>query len=320
MDPLQFFGASRLAIVAGKGGVGKTTVSAVLARAAADSGVRVLVVELEGKPALGELFGHEGPLPYDEVVLVEGLGPAGTGSVRGCTLTPPQALSDYLDTHGLRRVTKRLVTSGVIDVVSTAAPGIDDILVLGKLKQLERTASHVDLIVVDGPAAGHAITFLQAAAGLADAVTSGPVATQARDVLELLGDPERCQVLLVTLPETTPVNELVETAFALEDRVGVQLGPVVVNAVDDGDDLPTGDDLERLVGAVPEPEEAAAVAAAATFRQHRRDAQRAEIERLGAELPLPQLLLPHILAAGIRSEHLPELAAAMTTSIGRVPA
>ena len=94
------------------------------------------------------------------------------------------------------------------------------------------------MIVVDGPAAGHAITFLTAAAGLADAVSCGPVRAQADDVLELLHDPERCQVVLVTLPETTPVNEVVETAYALEDEVGVQLGPVVVNGVDVGDALP----------------------------------------------------------------------------------
>lgn len=319
MDPLQFFGASRLAIVAGKGGVGKTTVSAVLARAAADCGLSVLVVELEGKPALGELFGRPGALPYEEVTLAEGLGSAGTGQVRGCSLTAPQALSDYLDTHGLRRVTKRLVTSGVIDVVSTAAPGIDDILVLGKLKQLERTAGHVDLIVVDGPAAGHAITFLQAAAGLADAVSTGPVATQARDVLELLGDPERCQVLLVTLPETTPVNELVETAFALEDRVGVQLGPVVVNSIDTRSDLPEVDAIDAAVADVSDPEAAQALAAAAAFRAGRHRSQLDEMARLGAELPLPQLHLPQVLAAGIRPEHLEGLSRAMLDSVERLP-
>ena len=62
----------------------------------------------------------------------------------------------------------------------------------------------------------------------------GPIRTQASDVAEMLADPARCQVVLVTLPETTPVNELIETAYALEERVGVQLGPVVVNGVDAG--------------------------------------------------------------------------------------
>ena len=123
----------------------------------------------------------------------------------------------------------------MIDVVGTAAPGIDDIVVLGKIKQLERSGEY-DLIVVDGPAAGHAITFLTAASGLADSVAGGPIRTQADEVLEMLHDPARCQVVLVALPEATPVNEVIETAYALEDEVGVQLGPIVLNAVDELDD------------------------------------------------------------------------------------
>ena len=98
-------------------------------------------------------------------------------------------------------------------MVGTAAPGIDDIVVLGKIKQLERSGDY-DLIVVDGPAAADAITFLTSASGLAEAARSGPVRAQADDVLELLRDPQRRQVVLVALPETTPVNEMIETAFA----------------------------------------------------------------------------------------------------------
>ena len=113
----------------------------------------------------------------------------------------------------------------MIDVVATAAPGIDDILVLGKVKQLERSGDY-DLILVDGPAAGHAITFLHGRGRAASTrSTVGPIETQADDVLELLADPTRCQVVLVTLAEETPVNEMIETAFALEDRVGVALAP-----------------------------------------------------------------------------------------------
>ena len=85
------------------------------------------------------------------------------------------------------------MTSGALDMVATAAPGIRDILVLGKVKQLER-AGAADLIVLDAPAAGHAITFLQSARALLDAVRVGPINAQARDVLELLTDHERCQV------------------------------------------------------------------------------------------------------------------------------
>ncbi|MGH9192721.1 MAG: ArsA-related P-loop ATPase, partial [Acidimicrobiales bacterium] len=229
MDPEQFFGASRLVIVAGKGGVGKTTVSAALAHAAALAGLSTLIVEVEGRTGLPAMFG-QGELSYDEVVLSPGGGPDGAADVRARTLTADAALLEYLRDHGLSRLSKRLVSSGALDVVATAAPGIKDILLLGKVKQLER-AGAADLIVLDAPAAGHAIAFLQAARSLLDTVSVGPINAQARDVLELLEDHRRCQVMLVTIPEETPVNEAVETAFSLEDRVGVGLGPIVVNGV-----------------------------------------------------------------------------------------
>ena len=125
-------------------------------------------------------------------------------------------------------------------MVGTAAPGIDDLVVLGKIKQLERYGSW-DLVLVDGPAAGHAVSFLTSASGLLDAIGAGPVHDQAREVAAMLGDPRRCRVTLVTLPEATPVNELLDTAEILRARVGVTLGPVVVKQVDRDEPLPDPD-------------------------------------------------------------------------------
>ena len=224
----------------------------------------MLAVDLDGKPQLGTLV----------------------GDVPHLSLSAAAALAEYLETHGLKRVAKRLSSSGIIDVVSTAAPGLDDIVVLGTLKALERSDEH-DLIVVDGPAAGHAITFLMSARGLLDTVRGGPIHTQALDVLEMLGDPDRCQVVLVTLPETTPVNELVETAYALEERVGVQLGPVVVNGVDDGPLLEWTDDTDP------------GLVAAAEYRNARRQLHRDEIARLTDVLAIDQIHLPHLVSPGL---------------------
>jgi len=267
--------AARVTIVAGKGGVGKTTVTAVLARAAADAGLRVLAVELDGKPVLAGLLGD---IPCE---VVDG----------------PAALEAYLRDHGFGRIARRLTNTGVIDVVATAAPGIDDIVVLGKIKALERSGEW-DVIVVDGPAAGHALTFLTSAAGLLDAVRGGPVRAQAQDVVDLLADPERCQVVLVTLPETTPVNELVETAYALEDRVGVRLGPIVVNNVDDlgggGVPEPSAVPLTELADG-----DAELLTAAAVFRRARLQMQGEEIARLGAELALERWYLPLLPVSGL---------------------
>jgi anion-transporting ArsA/GET3 family ATPase len=309
VDPLQFFAASRLLVVAGKGGVGKTTVTAVLARAAAESGLRVLVIDVEGKAGLAGLLG-DGPddvFPYDETVLGDDLGADGTGQISGRTITAGRALIEYLDDHGLRRVSKRLADTGVLDIVSTAAPGIEDILVLGKVKQLERGGS-ADLIVLDGPAAGHAISFLESASALLDAVNVGPIQAQAKDVIEMLSDASRCQVMLVTLPEETPVNELIETSFALEDRIGVALAPVVVNGVYGRRDVDpsTTDDPD--------------LRAAAEFRQERCAAQAVQLQRLADGLPLPQIVLPFVFAAGLRPDDTEAMVPLFLDAVRALPA
>jgi anion-transporting ArsA/GET3 family ATPase len=318
MDVSTFCEESRVLVVAGKGGVGKTTMAAALATMGARAGLSVLVVELEGKSGIGAAFGAAEPLDYDEVVLSAPSDPeAGPGSVRGRRITPDDALLEYLADHGLQRVSKRLVSSGVIDVVATAIPGIRDVLVLGKVKQLERDKV-ADLIVVDAPATGHAMTFLTSAAGLLDAARSGPVRAQAADVVELLTDPTRCRVILVTLPEEMPVSETVEAAYQLEDRAGVQLGPVVLNACDD----PPAALGHPARGAAKEAgvsltdEQLDALEEARSFRLRRQELQNEQIERLGRELPLPQLRTPEIMSPTIGPVEIDQLARALELGVG----
>ncbi len=280
MNPLQSVTSARLAIVAGKGGVGKTTVTAVLARAAIQRGLRVLVVELDGKPTLAEL------LPEVEVQHI----------------SATASLQEYLDSHGLSRVAKRLARSGIIDVVATASPGIDDIVVLGKIKQLERSGRY-DLVVVDGPAAGHAITFLLAAKALLGTMRGGPIHTQATEVNEMLSDPERTAVVMVTLPEATPANEAVETAKAVRERVGVRLGALVVNAVDAGPLLPADAAAEG-----------SAMRAAAEFRNARRQLHASTRRDLEQRLPLPQLVVPLVAGAVLDAAAIDSLASAWSNA------
>jgi len=319
LDPARFFAASRLVIVAGKGGVGKTVVSATLARAAARVGMSALVIEVEGKSGLATMYG-QGALEYDEAVLFAGGGPEGEGEVRARTLTPDDALLDYLQDHGLSRISKRLVSSGALDVVATAAPGIKDILILGKVKQLER-AGVADLLILDAPAAGHAITFLRAARALLDTVRVGPINAQAREVLEMLTDHERCRVVLVTLPEETPVNELVDTAFSLEDRVGIGLAPVVVNGVYDEVAGVAADPVAaaQAAGTTLRDGEAEALVAAARFRADRTSLQVGQIARLAEQLPLEQIRLPFVFTTEIGAGELDGLADRLVAEIVRLP-
>ncbi len=282
---------SRVLIVAGKGGVGKTTVSAALCMAAAKAGLDALLVELESEGPAAKLLGWRGSLSYDDAEI---LGWDVKGRLRARCLRPENVLADYLYSHGLAKIAKRLASSGTLDVVSTAIPGLKDILVLGKIRQLEE-AKAADLLVVDAPASGHALSFLNSASGLADAAASGPLRTQSLEVLDLLHDEERSRVLLVTIAEETPVNETVETAFALEDRVGVALGPLLVNAVDVGlrpnlEEEPQAI-LERFPDSLSEPE-ARALARAAHWRRARYQSQQEALQRLSEALPLQQIILP----------------------------
>ena len=294
MDPARFFAASRVLIVAGKGGVGKSTMAAALSRSAARAGLSTLLVRLTPGGPISRLFAQP-ELSGTDQTLHAGGGPGGDADVRGRLITPDEALAEYLADHGLARITRRLVSSGAIDVVTTAAPGIRDLLVLGRVKGLE-TAGAADLIVLDAPAAGHAVSFLQSATGLRAAVGAGPIAAQADDVLAMLADPARCRVVLVTIAEETPVNEVVETAFALEDEIGVALGPIIVNGLvtippgleTDLDSVMTTNDMDLT------PDDAARLRDAAAFRIRWSSRQHDQVDRLSEQLPLAHMTTPYL--------------------------
>ena len=258
----ELFASSRTIIVAGKGGVGKTTVSAALALAAARRGRRVLYVELDGKPIAPILR-------------------SGEGHITTMTLTAGDALVDYLEHHGLGRLARRFASTGILDVIAAAAPGLDDLLVLGRIKALERD-QNIDLIVVDGPAAGHALTFLRVAHGIRGGIRTGLIANQAAEVSEFLGDHRRCSVVMVTLAATTPVTETVDTALTIEDEIGVALGPIIVNrqlAPDDAEGEPCTSPVLR---------------ASLEFYRSRRALQLESIATLHELLPLPRIDLPEV--------------------------
>jgi len=258
MDTRHFLSASRVLIVAGKGGVGKSTVAAALAQAATGVGLHTLLVEIEGKnPVVG----------LDQ-------------RVERLAITPGAALADYFDSLGLGRVSRRLLAAGIVDLVASTAPGIDDLLILGKIKQLEQTGEW-DLIVVDGPPAGQAIGLLRAPLSLRQAVRGGPIHTQAIEILNMLADPARCRVMMVSTPELTPVSELIDTAFEIEDQIGVALGPVVLNGIDDESLPKNGNGNSELNEAL-------------IYRRNRQQRHELACALLTQKLPLQQLRLPRL--------------------------
>lgn len=272
MDLAQFLTASRVLIVAGKGGVGKSTVAQTVASVAAEAGLSVLLVRI------GVLA--------DESRQNESKKPEFAGAVKHLTLEPGDALSEYLSTRGLGLVTRQLSSLGIVDVVASAAPGIDDLLVLGKIKQLARDGSQ-DLLVVDGPPAGQALSLLRAPMSLGRAVLAGPIRQQADEVRAMLAEVTACRLMLVTTPELTPVMELVDTAFDLEDELGVHLSPLIVNRCD-LDELPAAaDELRQACRTTSQ-------RAALEYRLTRRQRQFLAMDQLRQRVPLQRIVLPDV--------------------------
>ena len=315
MELAEWCSSSRVIILAGKGGVGKTTTAAALSVAAARAGRTVLLVELEGKSGLGSMF---------DIAHLEGEREVYPG-VTFLPLAADEALLEYLESHGLGRMSKRLVGTGALDILATAVPGMKEILVLGKVKSLQR-ARAADVIVVDGPAAGHAVTFLLSPKGLLDAVRVGPVLTQAVEVTEMLADPDRAQVMLVTLPEETPVNETAETAEAFIDRIGMTLGPLVVNGLYPDRPLAgltTPEEIRAAAeqaGVVVPDGEVDHLARAARFVTRRRRLQEEQLAHLAERLPdLPRVVLPFLFSADIGRAELEVLAEALAAGVSALP-
>ncbi len=295
----------RLVAVVGKGGVGKTTFAAALGEHCANAGRSVLLIDIEGKHELARLFGHTRLTARPAE-----LSPAteGRGSIHGCSVAPDTALIDYLHDHGLGALAKRLGASGVIDVIATSAPGIKDLLVLGRIKSYVNE-NIADVVIIDTPASGHAITFLLGPQALADTVSTGTIRRQADEVRALLSH-ESSGVVLVTLAEETPVNEVVETAFALEERVGVSLIGVAINALVPSVPNTAATDLATL----PD-DERIALEAVLGFERSRVLRQNEQIRSLANRLPLPQIQVRRCPTQQLVHSDVIEIAAELTKQI-----
>jgi anion-transporting ArsA/GET3 family ATPase len=212
----------QLLFVTGKGGVGKTTVSAALGMLAAERGKQVLVCETDPKGDLAALY-ECGPTSFAPHEVSPG--------VHVMAMDTEASLREYL------KLNLRVPTVGRIgpvakafDFVATAAPGVREILTVGKLCY-EVRERHFDLIVVDASPTGHIVGELAAPVGINELVRVGAIRAQTEWMLDILSDPARTGVVLVATPEEMPVREAVDLAGRLESETGVALAGVVANRV-----------------------------------------------------------------------------------------
>ena len=289
----------RLLVVTGKGGTGKTTIAATLALAAAARGLRVLVVETGRDEHVPRLLGHRGgPVGHRGAET-----PAGPVVMR---MEPYEALAEYMTLRlGVPGVVTRLLRQRAFRQLMDAAPGWRELVTLGKVWHLEQARedgrARFDAIVVDAPATGHGLTFLDVPRVVVSAVRSGPLRRHVRWVEELVRDPERTLLVPVALAEELPARETIELVARLREQVGVTLDRVVVNAVEAAPFPPELPDLDRRLAALPETPgpEPAVWAACAAHLAARHALNQHYLGEIAEGTGLPVVALP-LLASGVR--------------------
>ena len=228
----------RLHVVTGKGGTGKTTVAAALALALAARGRKVLLMEVEGRQGIAQLFDCP-PLPYEErkVAVAPGSPSLPGGDVYALAVDPEAALLEYLEMfYGLRRAGRALTRIGVVDFATTIAPGLRDVLLTGKATEAVRRRTsganrrHVyDAVVMDAPPTGRIGRFLNVTAEVAGLAKVGPVRAHADSVQNVIRSPQTA-VHFVTVLEEMPVQETLDGTAELRGN-GLQVGGVMINMV-----------------------------------------------------------------------------------------
>ena len=223
---------ARLHFVSGKGGTGKSTVAAALALALAAGGRKVLLVEVEERQGIAQLFDVP-PLPYEEVKVATA---DGGGQVNALAIDIEAAFLEYLDMfYNLGLAGRAMRRIGAIEFATTIAPGLRDVLLTGKIKEIvTRTAKDAkgkrgvyDAVVVDSPPTGRISRFLDVTKAVSDLAKGGPVHSQADGVVKLLHS-EQTAIHLVTLLEALPIQETLEAIDELTE-MGLPIGSVIVN-------------------------------------------------------------------------------------------
>ena len=298
----------RLVFVTGKGGVGKSTISIALGLAAAERGKRAIVCEVSSQENASRVF-KKGEVGFNEVKVAENLW--------AISIDPDESLREYLLIQlKVRAMRDMLVRSRLFNYLAAATPGLKEMVTIGKIWELAQPSRRVkkaqeyDLVIVDAPATGHGIGFLQTPRTFAGIAKVGPIHNQAKALDSFITRHETTGVAIVSLPEEMPVNESAGLERSLTQDVGVAVDQIYMNAMyperfRDGE----ADKLARVLE-ITQGSPHAAVRAAVS--EHRRaHSQREQLQRLDRSVRAPIRALPFIFKPRLDVPALKQLAGAL---------
>ncbi|MEX2447844.1 MAG: ArsA family ATPase [Solirubrobacterales bacterium] len=295
----------RLVFVTGKGGVGKTTVAVALGLRAAAAGKRTIVCEVSSQENASRIFDHT-EVGFHEVEMEENLW--------SISIDPDESMREYVLLQlKVRAMRDLLFRSRIFSYLAAATPGLKELVTIGKiweLAQLDRKVRQgrkYDLVIVDAPATGHGIGFLQTPRTFAGIARVGPIHSQAKQLDRLIVDQEHTGTAIVSLPEEMPVNETAALEADLRSEVGVAVDRVYLNGLyPERFSHAEADRLAELAegenGAVR------AAARAAVSECGRARSQRAQLARLRRRVEAPVKTLPFLFQPEIDLDAARELA------------
>ncbi len=275
----------------GKGGVGKTTVAVALGLRAAAEGKRVIVCEVAAQENASRMFEHA-EVGFHEVEMEENLW--------SISIDPDESMREYVLLQlKVRAMRDLLFRSRVFTYLAAATPGLKELVTIGKiweLTQLDRkvkSGRKYDLVIVDAPATGHGIGFLQTPRTFAAIARVGPIHSQAQQLNRLITDQNHTGTAIVALPEEMPVNESAALEHDLRNEVGVAVDRIYLNGL--YPERFSNQEAERLGGLADGSDGSARAAARAALSEYgRARSQRAQLARLRRRVETPVKTLPFL--------------------------
>jgi anion-transporting ArsA/GET3 family ATPase len=301
----------KFVFVVGKGGVGKSAVSAALALAAAKRGKRVLVAMCNAKERLSYLL-ETPPIGSQIQRILPNL------ELDAVNMEPGAALEEYgMLILKVRALYKVIFENRFVAAFLRGTPGLEAWAMLGKAQYHALEKDHegrdrYDLVIVDAPATGHGLDLLRVPRVIIDVAPPGLLRREAERAYTLFRDQERAGVLLVSIPEEMPATETIELHDAIRGELELPVCGLVVNqtlpALFNEADLPA---LNALADELPEDHPLRVMARTGRARAERENVQRASVERMNEHIPVPSVQLPQILVDDFRRREIDSLGDAL---------